>query len=472
MPATFKATADFYSTAWTGISESACSGSLDVRTHRVARPRGAFLAAELALLSFALLQAPWGVDNLGPVILTACCALFFHINRMDRSIVTSSSRPFLIDIIESVFLGLLASVLLFHALPDTVPRVDIAIFSVLLISLLPVAVRWSLRHLVTRGRFVEEVLIVGTGDLPAKLHRALGRSVGHSERNRKVLEVPDSLADGGTAVHLTELRDLVVGDQISRVVIAERDTQNRERLAAALLDSRLRVLQVNDAIEFYAEVSGKIWVEALNPQWFVYTNGFDCSQSGNRLKRCFDLAFVLVLILLTAPLLVLIAIAIKLDSQGPVFFPQIRVGLYGKTFVIYKFRSMRHDAELESGPSWAAVSDDRVTRVGRVLRTFHLDELPQAFNVLKGDMSMVGPRPERPCFVSFLEKEIPLYNLRHYLKPGITGWAQVMCRYGASVRDSYEKLQYDFYYAKHKSFRLDAAILLKTIRVVLLGRGR
>jgi len=148
------------------------------------------------------------------------------------------------------------------------------------------------------------------------------------------------------------------------------------------------------------------------------------------------------------------------------------VGLHGKTFVIYKFRSMRHDAELETGPAWATESDARVTRVGGLLRRCRLDEMPQAFNVLKGEMSIVGPRPERPCFVDQLEHEIPFYGLRHYLKPGITGWAQVMFRYGASVEDSYEKLQYDFYYAKHKSFRCDAAILLKTLKIVLLGRGQ
>jgi exopolysaccharide biosynthesis polyprenyl glycosylphosphotransferase len=213
-------------------------------------------------------------------------------------------------------------------------------------------------------------------------------------------------------------------------------------------------------------------VEALNPQWFVCTNGFACPQAGTTIKRCLDVTFALLLILLAAPLLPLIAIAIKLESAGPVLFRQVRVGLHGKTFVIYKFRSMRQDAELESGPAWAGESDPRVTVLGRLLRAFRLDELPQAFNVLKGDMSMVGPRPERPCFVNVLAQEIPFYNLRHYLKPGITGWAQVMFQYGASVQDSYEKLQYDFYYAKHKSLRCDAEILLRTIVVVLLGRGR
>jgi lipopolysaccharide/colanic/teichoic acid biosynthesis glycosyltransferase len=164
--------------------------------------------------------------------------------------------------------------------------------------------------------------------------------------------------------------------------------------------------------------------------------------------------------------------AIKLDSPGPVLFRQIRVGLHGETFVIYKFRSMRQDAELETGPVWTGERDERVTRVGRLLRKFRLDEILQAINVLHGEMSLVGPRPERPYFVDRLEQQIPFYNLRHYVKPGITGWAQIMYRYGASVEDAHEKLQYDLYYAKHKSLGFDAGILLKTIRIVLFGRGR
>jgi exopolysaccharide biosynthesis polyprenyl glycosylphosphotransferase len=284
--------------------------------------------------------------------------------------------------------------------------------------------------------------------------------------------MPESLTDLGAPIYLTELKELVTRDQIARVVVADLDTLSRERLASALLDSRLRGLQVNDAVEFYEELSGKIWVEALNPQWFVYSNGFDCSQPGASFKRCFDVTLALLLTLLAAPLLALIAIAIKLGSAGPVLFRQVRVGLHGRPFVIYKFRSMRNDVELETGPAWATESDPRVTGLGRLLRAFRLDELPQVINVLKGDMSMVGPRPERPCFVSVLEQEIPFYNLRHYLKPGITGWAQVMFQYGASVEDSYEKLQYDLYYAKHKSLRCDVEILLKTIGIVLLGHGR
>jgi lipopolysaccharide/colanic/teichoic acid biosynthesis glycosyltransferase len=185
-----------------------------------------------------------------------------------------------------------------------------------------------------------------------------------------------------------------------------------------------------------------------------------------------DVTVALLLLLFTAPLLALVAIAIKLDSAGRVLFRQIRVGLHGKTFTILKFRSMRTDAEFECGPVWAAVHDERVTRVGRLLRKFRIDEIPQAINVLRGDMSLVGIRPERPYFVEQLTEEIPFYNLRHYVRPGITGWAQVMYPYGASVEDAYEKLQYDLHYFKHMSMARDARILLKTIKTVLLGRGR
>jgi sugar transferase (PEP-CTERM system associated) len=459
-------------TTWAGAIASPSNAQLEVRPYSFARPRGLFLAGELMLLAVALLQTAWGRHNLGALILIGSCALSFHINNLDRSLVSSRLSQFWICLLESVFWGFLASALLFYMVPMLAPRAGVILVAALLVGLLPVFLRFFLRHLVTRGKFVEQVLIVGTGDLPAKLHRALGQGLGRSRLNTRVVSLSGRQADRVGAVDLTALSELVVRGQISRVVIAERDSQGREKLAAALLDSRLRGLEVSDAVDFYEEVNGKIWIEALNPQWFLYTNGFTRSQAGACLTRCLDVAFALMLILLAAPLLVLIAIAIKLDSAGPVLFRQVRVGLHGKTFVICKFRSMRDDAERDGVPVWAAKWDDRVTRVGRLLRLFRLDELPQAFNVLKGDMSVVGPRPERPCFVSQLEREIPFYSLRHYLKPGITGWAQVMYRYGASVEDAYEKLQYDLYYAKHKSLRSDAAILLKTVRIVLFGRGR
>jgi sugar transferase (PEP-CTERM system associated) len=464
-------TAAIENALWGVSAPTPAKAQLRVRAHTLARPAGAFLAAELTLLAVTLAQTAWGRHGFGTPTMVASCALFFHVNSLDKSIVSSKTSQFWIDLAESLFLGVVASALLFYIFPGLIPRVDAVIAAGLLIGLLPVVLRLSLPHLAVRGKFVEEILIVGTGELPAKLHRELGRGMGRSKRRTEVLSLPE-MAGRGRAIDLTDLGDVVTRGQISRVVIAELDARNREKLAATLLDSRLRGLHVNDAVDFYEEVSGKIWVEALNPQWFVYTDGFNRSRAGACLKRCFDVTFALLLILFAAPLLALIAIAIKLDSAGPALFRQVRVGLHGKTFVIYKFRSMCLDAEAQTGPAWAAECDERVTRVGRLLRIFRLDELPQFFNVLKGDMSMVGPRPERPHFVDQLERQIPFYGLRHYLKPGITGWAQVRYLYGASVGDSREKLQYDLYYAKHKSFRCDLAILLKTVRIVLLGRGR
>ena len=466
------ATAAIDNALWSSPAVAPGAAQLRVRAHTLARPAGAFLAAELMLLAAASLQAVWGNHGLGTPTMVASCALFFHFNSLDKSVVSSKASKFWTDLIESLLFGVLSSALLFHLFPGLIPRVNAVIAAGLLIGLLPVVLRLSLQRLAVRGKFVEEILIVGTGDLPAKLHRELGCGAVRSNRRTQVVNLSETLMGRGRAIDLTSLGEVVARNRISRVVIAELDARNRERLAATLLDSRLRGLQVDDAVDFYEEISGKIWVEALNPQWFVYTDGFNRSQAGACLKRCFDVSLALLVILFAAPLLALVAIAVKLDSAGPALFRQVRVGLHGKTFVIYKFRSMRQDAESETGPAWAAECDDRVTRVGRLLRVFRLDELPQLFNVLKGDMSMVGPRPERPHFVDQLELQIPFYSLRHYLKPGITGWAQVMYLYGASVGDSLEKLQYDLYYAKHKSFRCDVAILLKTIRIVVLGRGR
>jgi len=204
----------------------------------------------------------------------------------------------------------------------------------------------------------------------------------------------------------------------------------------------------------------------------IYSQGFRPPAMYRYIKGAADRLGALLLLALTWPALLAIALAVKLESRGPVLFRQLRTGQHGKNFVLYKFRSMGADAESGEGPKWAAQADSRVTAIGRWLRKFRLDELPQAFNVLRGDMSLVGPRPERPYFVSMLRQRIPFYDLRLYVKPGITGWAQVYYPYGASVEDAYEKLQYDLYYTKHVSLMLDLRILLSTLRVVFFGRGR
>jgi exopolysaccharide biosynthesis polyprenyl glycosylphosphotransferase len=218
-------------------------------------------------------------------------------------------------------------------------------------------------------------------------------------------------------------------------------------------------------------MSGKIMLENLRPSWIIFSSGFTVSSLTRRLKRLGDLLLSVIGLLLAVPLLAAIALLIRLDSRGPVFFTQERLGENKKTFVLFKFRSMYVDAEQATGPVFAQTDDARVTRLGRLLRATRLDELPQLLNVLRGDMSFVGPRPERPFFVEQFEKEIPYYSQRLCVKPGITGWAQVNYPYGATREDAAEKLRLDLYYIKHLSLPFDLLILLKTVKIALLGQG-
>ncbi len=457
-------------TTWAEASASPRQIALRVRPHSVARPRGVFLGTELTLLAAAVLEAVWKGATFEVPILIGCCAVAFYLKALDRSIADSTTSQFCSDLCEALCWGTAAGMLLLYAFPALGSRTGAAVAGVLLAGLLPLALRPLLRQMVAHNKLVEGMLIVGNGQLAAKLYQAL--TIGDSsERSSALLHFPGGPASGGIT-DFSCLPGILLRDRISRVIVAEQDAHNRSRLAATLVGPRLAGLRVNDAVGFYEKFFGKIWIDALSSEWLVYTSGFRHTKISVFFKRCFDVSCALLLLVLAAPLLLLVAIAIKLESRGPTLFRQVRVGLHGKTFVMYKFRSMRADAETDSGPAWAKERDHRATRVGQVLRKLHLDEIPQTINVLRGEMSVVGPRPERPYFVEQLEREIPFYNLRHSVKPGITGWAQVKYRYGASVEDASEKLQYDLYYAKHRSLVRDTGILLRTAEIVLFGRGK
>jgi sugar transferase (PEP-CTERM system associated) len=238
-----------------------------------------------------------------------------------------------------------------------------------------------------------------------------------------------------------------------------------------ILECRFRGIRVEEWPSFFEKLTGKIAVNSLRPAWLIFSDGPMKTPLTDSIRRTLDVGLSLMGLLLSAPLMGFAAISIKLDSKGPVFFRQERVGKDGKIFMLYKFRSMCVDAEHLTGPVWASEDDPRVTRVGRILRKIRLDETPQMFNVLRGDMSFIGPRPERPIFVVQLKEQIPLYVLRFAVKPGITGWAQVNYPYGSTVEDSLEKLQYDLHYIKNISIFLDLLILVKSLQVVLFGRG-
>jgi sugar transferase (PEP-CTERM system associated) len=238
-----------------------------------------------------------------------------------------------------------------------------------------------------------------------------------------------------------------------------------------LLDCRLSGVQVTDLARFFERVHGQVPIESLKVSWLIYGHGFRHNAFRAFIKRAFDLLVSSILIVATLPILLVAAVLIGAEGDGSIFFRQERVGYRGRTFTVYKLRSMNRDAEKDGRATWAKPNDERVTRVGRWIRRTRIDELPQLLNVLKGEMSFVGPRPERPEFVAMLTEQIPFYAVRHSVKPGLTGWAQVRYSYGASVEQSVRKLEYDLYYVKNHTLLLDVMILLETVRVVLLGEG-
>lgn len=295
--------------------------------------------------------------------------------------------------------------------------------------------------------------------------RLSGRSVkfeGYVGKENTEMDIP-WLGD------VDELWNIIRGIDPDKLVVAFDDMRGALPLHD-LLRIKLTSCEIEDAPKFYEELLGKIMIEDVRPGSLIFAKGFASMKSEDILKRLFDFFFALVGTVIASPLMIITAIAIKIDSPGPVFYKQERVGLNGREFKVFKFRSMRTDAE-NDGPQWASEKDPRVTRVGNIIRKTRIDELPQFLNVLIGDMSFVGPRPERRYFIDQLQQVIPFYEMRLYTKPGVTGWAQINYPYGDSVEDAREKMKYDLYYLKYRSLWLDIAILFQTLKVALKARG-
>jgi sugar transferase (PEP-CTERM system associated) len=406
------------------------------------------------------------------------CSYFIGLHTL---IVSPNFRLFVTRALSSLVLGLVLTAPLFAIFPRLYPGFANALAAVCCSSLLLFALRPLLYWMIKHKRFVEGLMILGTGEVARKFHDDLmnGNSLEANGCTDAAVFLPydpsgvaEPFEDSGEMIGYKELPEITLRDRISRIVVAEPNAKSSEGLAVALLDCKLQGLQVEEAVESYEKLNSKIRLEGLRPEWLVYTDGFKPSKYYLHFKRIFDSVCAFVLVALTAVPCILISILIRLTSRGPVLFRQVRVGFHGKQFTLLKFRTMYADAERRTGPVWATDSDQRITGLGKYLRKFRLDEIPQLFNVLRGDMSLIGPRPERPYFVELLNKHIHYYGLRHCVKPGITGWAQVLYPYGASVQDAYEKLQYDLYYAKHMSLGFDLRILFGTTKVVLFGRGR
>jgi len=315
-------------------------------------------------------------------------------------------------------------------------------------------------------------LVAGTGEKAVRLYRDFQKA--HAEAELSFLSDATPNHDNALPRVVGTMDDLdtVLNQDWSGVIVAPMSPMS-ETLIQKLMKTRFSGLRVYDLADFYEQRGFKVPVMHTQRGWLLFAHGFDLLHSALalRLKRLLDIAVSVILLIVCIPIMLIIALAVRLESRGPALFRQTRTGLNGKEFEILKFRSMVVDAE-KAGPQWTSARDPRVTKVGRILRVLRLDELPQLINVIKGEMSFIGPRPERPVFIRELEKQIPFYDLRQLVRPGITGWAQVMYAYGASMDDALEKLQYDLYYIKNYSLLLDFAILLKTLRVVVLGRGR
>lgn len=284
---------------------------------------------------------------------------------------------------------------------------------------------------------------------------------------------PDEIEGIGVIKTRYSLKDIVKENAIDKIIVSIYKEMHKN-LISQLLDCRLMGVEIIELPNFYRRLTGKIPVRHFEEQWIVFSEGFESIRKPVllKIKRIIDIVISIIGIVIAAPLILIAVIAIKLDSPGPVFYVQERLGHNEKPFKLYKFRSMIKDAEMKSGPVWASKNDSRVSRIGKIMRPTRIDEIPQLINVLKGDMAFIGPRPERPFFTEKLKNEIPYYSLRFVVKPGITGWAQVKYRYGDSVEDALEKLQYDIYYIQNISLVLDVYILIKTIQVILTGKER
>jgi sugar transferase (PEP-CTERM system associated) len=321
--------------------------------------------------------------------------------------------------------------------------------------------------------FKRRIVVLGAGPRAARL-KALAASpsaafvvVGYVSMNEGNRVIPEAIARDA----IYNLADHVVLLNASEVVLALEERRNALPLKD-LLRIKTTGVHVNEISTFLERETGRVDLDSVNPSWLIFSDGFSSSRMLSSLfKRLFDIVASLTLLVLTLPLIVLTALAVKLESRGPAFYRQRRVGLYNQGFDCIKLRSMRQDAEAAGQAMWAEKDDPRITRVGRIIRKLRIDELPQTWSVLKGEMSFVGPRPERPQFVDELEQQLPYYAERHMVKPGITGWAQINYPYGASIEDAREKLEFDLYYAKNYSPFLDVLILLQTARVVLWPEG-
>ncbi len=384
-------------------------------------------------------------------------------------------RVMFIRLMKAALLAIIILFSIFYMFPSIMTWRGILLIDTMLAAPAVLLWRFAVSAVKTAELPGKRVLIIGSGDMAKKIG---GQIYGHAEYGMKLVGFIDddpsklgvSIVNPGVVGGYGDITRISQSENIDTIIVALPDRRSKLPMSA-LLDCKLRGVTVEEGETFNERMTGQIPLDHLKPSWMVFSDGFKSLRSRKIIKRTFDLTLSAASLVLLSPVMLLTALLIKIESPGPVIFSQIRVGEHGREFMIYKFRSMRKDAEAASGPVWAKERDSRVTRVGRIIRKTKIDELPQIINVLKGDMSFVGPRPERPFFIKRLKGAIPYYEMRTVVKPGITGWAQIRYPYGSTVHDAVEKLQYDIYYIKNMSPLLDLMIFFLTVKAILTGKG-
>ncbi len=408
----------------------------------------------------------------GAFTITMMIQICFYYFELYDFKVFKSNLELMIRLLQSLGSALIVLASIYYFTPNIMPGRGEFLLALVLIGVTVICWRLLYNEFLKVKYVDQRILILGTGNLAKNIaEKALGDSgfkvIGFTAAEPD--RVGESLVNPGIIGTHSEIDRLCDRYKVNRVIVANEERRGKLPLEQ-LMECKTKGIKIEEGLNFYEHIAGKIEVSHLHPCFIIFSDGFKKSRLVANTKRGYDLLFSIIGMIIAAPFLPVIAILIKLDSRGPVFYKQERVGKNSKPFYLIKFRSMVQNSE-KSGPTWAELQDKRVTRIGRILRKARIDEIPQLFNVVKGEMSLVGPRPERPHFVNKLREVIPYYDQRYCVAPGITGWAQVRYPYGASYKDAEEKLKYDLYYIKNISIAFDLFIIFETIKIVLFRKG-
>lgn len=411
------------------------------------------------------------------LLASSVCLLIMYFYDLYDYIVMTNRRELMLRLVQALGIAWALLALLFYFVPPLLIGRGVSVISVPLVLGFLLTWRMFIHSLTGHPEIGEKILVVGTGQTALDTAEAVWerRDAGYriagfiSENGAKPM---DKLGQSIILGKGPDLESVIINEKIDRVVIAVRERRGAFPTEALLKMSLAGDVSIEECTSFFERITGKVHVDMLRPSWLIFAGRRRDSPVKTIFREMMHRLLALLGLVFSLPFAILAAILIKVESRGPIFYKQERVGKSGKTFKVIKFRSMRTDAEKDGKPIWAATNDERVTRIGRVMRATRIDEIPQFWNILKGDMSFVGPRPERPHFVKQLGTEIPYYDHRHLVAPGLTGWAQIKYPYGASVADARQKLQYDLYYIKNQSLTLDLVIVFETVKTVLFGKGR